>query len=117
MSDGLTSLTQIVTEAIREVERAANLHPHWPSDPLHAVAILAEEMGELTQKLLQATYEPKKGVTVGDIREEAVQVAAMGLRFLVNFHRYQFPAASPRRADPNSRSIIPGSIDDILDRH
>lgn len=82
-----------VRVAVDELIRATNLHPHWPSDPLHAVAILAEEMGELTQKLLQATYEPKKGVTVDDIREEAVQVAAMGLRFLVNFHRYHFPAA------------------------
>lgn len=96
MSDLPDGFQTIIRDVIAELTRAESLHPNWPSDPIHAVAVLVEEVGELTQKCLQATHEPRKGVTIDEVREEAVQAAAMGLRFLVNFHRYQFPAAARR---------------------
>lgn len=34
--------------------------PVWPTDPLHAVAILAEEVGELTKAIVEHTYETHK---------------------------------------------------------
>lgn len=72
-----------------EVKRATRKFPTWPTDPLHAVAILGEEFGELTKAVLQTTYEPHK-VQDGELRTEAIQTAAMALRFLASLNRYQF---------------------------
>jgi len=90
-SDGVTSL---VSEASRlataEAGRALRKFPTWPTDPLHALAVVGEEFGELVQAVLQHTYEPKKGVTRDDIRNEAVQLAAMALRFFVSLPEYAY---------------------------
>ena len=64
----------------RELTRAIEKFPAFPSDPIHAAAIVAEESGELVQACLQVTYE---GGTWADVRKEAVHTAAMALRFLV----------------------------------
>lgn len=69
--------------ALHEVGRAVAKFPTWPTDPLHALAVLGEEFGELTKATLQHTYEPHKA-TFDDVREEAVQTAAMALRFLAS---------------------------------
>ena len=75
---------------VREVRRAMQKFPTWPRDPFHALAVASEEHGELAQALLQYTYEPSKGVTRDDVRNEAVQFAAMGLRFLLSVDRYLY---------------------------
>lgn len=75
--------------AIAEVERATRKFPTWPTDPLHAVAVLGEEFGELTKAVLQTTYEPHKAQP-GELRTEAIQTAAMALRFLASLGRYEF---------------------------
>jgi len=72
-----------------EVARATRLFPTWPTDPLHALAILGEEFGELTKAVLQTAYEPHK-VREGELRTEAVQTAAMALRFLASLDDYEF---------------------------
>lgn len=72
-----------------EVDRATLKFPTWPTDPLHAVAILGEEFGELTKAVLQTIYEPHK-VREGELRAEAIQTAAMALRFLASMDRYEF---------------------------
>lgn len=54
-----------------EVERAMRKFPNWPTDPLHAIAVLGEEFGELTKAVLQTIYEPHK-VQEGELRTEAV---------------------------------------------
>jgi hypothetical protein len=72
-----------------EVARATRKFPTWPTDPLHAVAVLGEEFGELTKAVLQTTYEPHK-VKEGELRTEAIQTAAMALRFLASLDRYEF---------------------------
>lgn len=74
---------------LAEVDRAMRKFPTWPTDPLHALAVLGEEYGELTQAVLQTTYEPHKSNT-GDVRTEAVQVAAMALRFIASLDRYSY---------------------------
>ena len=43
-----------------EVLKATEKFPTWPTDPLHALAVLGEEYGELTKAVLQVTYEPHK---------------------------------------------------------
>ena len=72
-----------------ELERAMQKFPTWPTDPLHALAVLGEEFGELNKAMLQLTYEPYK-TTAADVREEAVQTAAMALRLLASLDRYVY---------------------------
>lgn len=74
-----------LNDVLFELERATAKHPEWPTDPFHALAILTEEVGELAQTLLKATYE---GGPEPD-RQEAVQVAAMALRLLMNWDNYR----------------------------
>lgn len=72
-----------------EVERAMRKFPDWPTDPLHALAVLGEEYGELTKALLQYTYEPHK-TSSEEVRIEAIQTAAMALRFVMSLEKYSF---------------------------
>ena len=64
-----------------ELERAETKFPAWPSDMIHAAAIVGEESGELIRAALQCYYE---GGGVVEAKKEAVQVGAMALRFLKN---------------------------------
>jgi NTP pyrophosphatase (non-canonical NTP hydrolase) len=70
----------------RELERAESKFPVFPADPIHAAAILQEEAGELIRAALQFTYE---GGSFDAMKNEAVQVGAMALRFLVNIESMQ----------------------------
>ena len=65
---------------LREVARAKGLHPRWPSDIVHAAAIVAEESGELVRAALR--FEYGEGGTVEDVRREAVHTAATCIRLL-----------------------------------
>ena len=89
----------------RELIRAQQKHPGWPNDPVHAAAVVAEEAGELVQACLDMTY----GVPPGHPRHfeiedaafnEAVQVGAMAVRFMLNFRRC-IPRPSDRPEDPS----------------
>jgi hypothetical protein len=73
-----------------ELQRAVTKFPTWPTDPFHALAVLGEEYGELQKAVLQHTYEPHKGVTMDDIRSEAIQTAAMAIRWITSIDRYRF---------------------------
>ena len=72
-----------------ELHRATTKFPTWPTDPLHALAVLGEEYGELNKAMLQHTYEPHKS-TLDDVRAEAVQTAAMALRLIASLDRYRY---------------------------
>lgn len=74
-----------------ELARAMCKFPTWPTDPLHALAVLGEEFGELTKAVLQETYEPHKQARDA-VRKEAIQTAAMALRFARSLDSYQFSA-------------------------
>ena len=37
-------------EILAELERATEKFPTWPTDPLHALAVLGEEFDELTKE-------------------------------------------------------------------
>jgi NTP pyrophosphatase (non-canonical NTP hydrolase) len=83
------AIDDAIAEVRAEIGRAIAKFPTWPSDPLHAVAVVGEEAGELTKATLQAVYEPHKS-NLADMREEAVQTAAMALRFIASLSKYQF---------------------------
>ncbi len=74
-----------------EVARATAKFPTWPTDPLHALAVLGEEFGELTKAMLQLTYEPHK-TSPEEVRAEAIQTAAMALRLAMSLDRYEYRA-------------------------
>ena len=78
----------LIEEVLAEVRRARDKFPQWPNDPLHAAAIVAEECGELQRAVLTHMYEPWKLSTPEDVRDEAIQTAAMCLRFLTSFDKY-----------------------------
>jgi NTP pyrophosphatase (non-canonical NTP hydrolase) len=77
-----------------ELNRAMQKFPTWPTDPLHALAVLGEEFGELTKAILQHTYEPHKGVTAQDVRMEAIQTAAMAVRLAMSLDRYHYEGSA-----------------------
>lgn len=89
---------KIEDQVMAELARATTKFPTWPTDPLHALAVLGEEFGELTKAMLQHTYEPHKGVTQADIRMEAIQTAAMALRLAMSLPVYDY-----RRAPQHSQ--------------
>lgn len=72
-----------------ELARAVILFPTWPTDPLHALAVLGEEFGELNKAMLQLVYEPHKS-HLEDVRKEAIQTAAMALRLAMSLDRYEY---------------------------
>lgn len=74
-----------------EVNRATRKFPTWPTDPLHAIAVLGEEFGELTKAVLQLTYEPHKA-SFENVAEEVIQTAAMAVRFAASLETYRFKA-------------------------
>ena len=82
---------------IEELERAEDKFPGFPVDPIHALAVVQEEVGETQKAILQAIYEPGKS-DMHDVRNEAVQMAAMSVRFLLNIHNYEFKK-SPQKSN------------------
>ena len=79
----------IFDEIATEVARATEKFPTWPTDPLHALAVLGEEYGELTKEMLQLVYEPHK-TSREEVRKEAIQTAAMALRLAMSLDRYEY---------------------------
>lgn len=84
-----TEIPGVLPAVLAELHRATAKFPTWPTDPLHAIGVLGEEFGELTKAVMQATYEPHKNGP-GAVREEALQTAAMALRFLLSLDRYEY---------------------------
>lgn len=80
-----------VGSILAEVRRATAKFPTWPTDPLHALAVLGEEFGELMKEVVQLTYEPHKSSTA-EVRKEAIQTAAMAIRFVLSLNDYQYVA-------------------------
>jgi len=87
----MTAAAKVTAEIQVEIDRAVRKFPKWPTDPLHALAVLGEEYGELNKAVLQLTYEPHKpGSSVQEVRKEAIQTAAMAMRFVMSLDRYKY---------------------------
>ena len=91
----------VVEDVLVELTRATAKFPTWPTDPLHAMGVLHEEVGELAKAVLQVVYEPHKS-TLSDVRAEAVQAAAMALRFLLSIDRYTWNPGDQHDQAPTS---------------
>jgi hypothetical protein len=79
----------IKSEIDEEILRAENLYPGWPADPVHAAAVVAEEAGELVKAALDYSYGKDGGGPERDMRIEAIQTAAMAIRFLMGVGEYR----------------------------
>lgn len=98
------ALESVVLQITNELQRARRSFPEWPDDPLHAIAIIVEELGELQRAALHRVYEPEKSIP-GNLREEALQAGAMCMRFLLNMDRYVWsPADHHADAAPDTRT-------------
>lgn len=77
----------ILTAIMAELERAKAKFPKWPSDPIHAAAIVGEESGELIRAAVIHVYE---NGSEAECWKEAVQTAATAIRFLegIESNRY-----------------------------
>jgi NTP pyrophosphatase (non-canonical NTP hydrolase) len=82
-------MNHTTAEVFAEIGRATVKFPTWPTDPIHAAAVLAEEAGELQKAILQAVYEPHKSGP-SDVRTEAIQTAAMAIRFIESLDVYEY---------------------------
>ena len=83
---------------VLQKERATTKFPTWPTDPLHALAVLGEEFGELTKGMLQLTYEPHK-ISAEEVRTEANQTAAMAIRLAISLDLYEYKPSQQHSQD------------------
>lgn len=80
----MSTIDSVTDEIKKELDRAIELFPTWPTDIIHAYSVIGEECGELNKACLQFVHEPGKKVSIEDIREEAIQTAAMAIRFIIS---------------------------------
>ena len=83
----MTDFSIVFAKIFTEVSRAEALYPIWPApeqrgDHVWAAAIVGEESGELQKAALN--WQAHQRGSVEDMRDEAVQVGAMAIRFLLN---------------------------------
>ncbi|MDU3932748.1 MAG: hypothetical protein E7G96_04910 [Serratia liquefaciens] len=92
------STRAVIQEAISQISdelaAAEKKHPTWPTDIIHASAILNEEAGELTQAAIDYHYDIG---SLEAIRREAAQVGAMAIRVLINLPYAERPASSEKK--------------------
>lgn len=82
----MTPIEIISKDIDNELQRAEELHPDFPTDPIHMVAIMAEESGEAVRAANQ--FYDGEG-TLDELREELVQTATMCVRCLLRLGEYE----------------------------
>lgn len=80
----LSEHLDVIRDIDRELTRACSIHPNWPSDIVHASAIVAEEAGELVKAALDHAYFD---ASFADIEKEAIHTAATCIRLLAEVRR------------------------------
>ena len=78
-----------IRSILAERRKACIKFPKWQTDPIHALAVIQEEIGELTQAVLDTVYGGPHG-GVDKINAEASQAGAMLVRFLENMSAYNY---------------------------
>ncbi|MFZ1871929.1 MAG: hypothetical protein WAU54_03925 [Chania sp.] len=84
------AIENAVTDMIVEYHSAVGQHTNWPTDAVHAAAILGEESGETLQAALNFHYG---NGDADSMVEEAIQTGAMAIRFIINAGTYKLPTA------------------------
>jgi hypothetical protein len=99
-------LAEVAKEAVAEAERATLLYPPFNSEH-EGFAVLKEEVDELWDEVKKS---PRKR-DPAKLRVEAVQVAAMALRFLVDRCGWPPNLASPDPVDGDQVDALADSPD------
>lgn len=81
-------LSQATCAILEELLRAKKLHPEWPTDAIHAVNVITEEVGELATDANDFYWLGGSEAKRAGMREEAIHVGAMAVRFLINLNGY-----------------------------
>jgi hypothetical protein len=81
-------LSNVLRTVLDELDRATELHPHWPIDAVHAAAVVAEEAGELLREANNWTNDELLFIKDA-MRTEAVHTAVTAIRFLMNIESLQ----------------------------
>lgn len=74
-------MTGIISAILAELHRAEQLHPDWPTDLIHQIAIMSEEAGEVIKAGNDVTFSEGD---IDDVRAELIQTAAMCIRVYKN---------------------------------
>lgn len=91
-------VVDVIDEVMAELDKAVSKFPVYPTDPIHALAILGEEYGELNKAVLQYTYEPEK-TSKEEIKSEAIQTAAMAIRFLISLEEFEYQQSKQHKQE------------------
>jgi len=76
------------SEIDKELQRAERIHPFFPKNIFHQLAIMQEEAGEVAK----AVNDCSSGkASIEDVRAELIQTAAMCMRMLNNLDEDQKP--------------------------
>lgn len=73
---------------LEELHAAEAKHPEFPTDQVHAVAIMVEEAGESMRAVLQYVYE---GGSLASLKKELAQTGAMVLRVMTHLPEEKTP--------------------------
>lgn len=87
---------QIINEALNELASARKRYPAWPTDIVHATAVMTEEANEALKSANEVRWGHKI-TTLADVRKEVIQTIAMCLRLVVetpNLADARYPEAS-----------------------
>lgn len=85
----INSNRQFLEDVKAELEFAEKKHKGWPSDSVHASAIINEEAGKLTQACIDHEYGHKlTPASTERMWKKAVSTAAMAIRFAQGFTSY-----------------------------
>ena len=71
-------------DVLIELGHARSKFPTGSFSLWKCLCALTEEVGELNQACLQRVQEPEKGITALHVRGEAIQVAAMAMRVILD---------------------------------
>lgn len=86
-----TDLQVTLDEVVKELHRLINDFPSWPTDPVHALGLVSEDLGQLhaeTSRWIADTESPIGDDIKADVRDQAIRMVAMTLRFLVSMVDY-----------------------------
>ena len=85
------NIGDILNAFVSEYHAAILQYPDWPTDPVHAASILAEEAGEALKEANNYRWQHKRSPeeSFERMRREAIQTGAMAIRFLLGFEDYE----------------------------
>ena len=80
---------EILADVLLKLDEMKVKYPEWPSNPLYAASMIGKEYSQLIADVLCLVLKSDYS-KISDVKENAIQTAAVCLRFLLNINSYQF---------------------------